>query len=430
MIFVVIYTVIEFINFMLAYYVVFHVEFKKNKLSYVLLALLLFTIQIFVLEYLDSKAYDVVTLIAGFSIPLLLVNRILIKNVFIFPIIYIGTSLINVVGSYLIATLFGITQMQLLTSSSLIIASEMTCIMVLLSIYYIKKRNKILWESKIGGIQYVFLLGGLLALALVIGCIQCYEELRYIPTNLVCVLVIAIFSVFLLFFVLFAWHAITLRKEMEEREKKEEYASLIRIQQEYMYMIAERDENIRKFRHDLKAHVIALLAHAKENKDNVLENYVRKIGDYSEVESIYKYTGNTMMDGLLSELIERAKRKEIDIVCEIQFAVEDKWNIFDLCIIFFNLLMNAIEACEKIENKKNRKIVVRVIQDDKRIYIYIKNTFDEKNLLIKNKKIISTKEDKVNHGIGIKNVNKVIEYYYGTIENISDDGWYTVKVTV
>ena len=78
-------------------------------------------------------------------------------------------------------------------------------------------------------------------------------------------------------------------------------------------------------------------------------------------------------------------------------------------IILGNLLDNAIEAAKK---EPEPKICIKMVQNREQLMIEIKNTCRSDGKI----DWYSTKEDKRNHGIGIKSVTKVVEQYKGRLQ--------------
>lgn len=84
----------------------------------------------------------------------------------------------------------------------------------------------------------------------------------------------------------------------------------------------------------------------------------------------------------------------------------------DLCILLGNLLDNCIEAVEKVNN---RFIELIIDKNNDVVFINLRNTFDLNSLKYENGEYISSKTDGKNHGIGMKNIENIINKYNGNI---------------
>ena len=75
------------------------------------------------------------------------------------------------------------------------------------------------------------------------------------------------------------------------------------------------------------------------------------------------------------------------------------------CTIISNLLNNAIEACEKIQEDK-RIIEFEIVGYNSQIFISVCNSYDMESIIIKNKSLLLQKRNKLNHGIVLENVRR------------------------
>lgn len=86
---------------------------------------------------------------------------------------------------------------------------------------------------------------------------------------------------------------------------------------------------------------------------------------------------------------------------------------------------NAIEACEECSDKKVIKL--KLVNEDNMIIISVKNTFAHSICYadgeIKSSKLVKTEE----HGVGIKNIVRVIEKYNGSyiIKDNNEEHYFT-----
>ena len=101
---------------------------------------------------------------------------------------------------------------------------------------------------------------------------------------------------------------------------------------------------------------------------------------------------------------------------------------FDLCIIFGNLLDNAIEACSKMNNIP-KEIFIKVRMQHDIIYIYVKNTSYKYPKKIDGK-FITSKKNKEYHGIGIESVRKSVEKYNGHLDFDYDNNMFRTTIII
>ena len=85
--------------------------------------------------------------------------------------------------------------------------------------------------------------------------------------------------------------------------------------------------------------------------------------------------------------------------------------MFDLNIVLGNLLNNAIEAIEKAERKY---FFINIYFEKNILFIHIENTYDG-NIIKEKETVMTTREEKQSHGLGLKSVSSILEKYDGDI---------------
>ena len=129
------------------------------------------------------------------------------------------------------------------------------------------------------------------------------------------------------------------------------------------------------------------------------------------------------IDGVLNYMIKRAKSELVNVEAQVQLpgAVGHS---FDINVILGNLLENAIEAAAKTE-EKFLEVKVRMKQGILRIEV--ENSFDGE-LRQSKQGLLSTKDESSHHGIGLKNVRKMVEKYDGSMEVHAEENRFRVSL--
>lgn len=85
-----------------------------------------------------------------------------------------------------------------------------------------------------------------------------------------------------------------------------------------------------------------------------------------------------------------------------------------ICTILGNSLDNAIEACmEQLKGQRTIKIIMSYLKTN--LFISIINTHEGNVKVDKKKRIITSKENSNNHGLGLKNIKEAVEKYNGEL---------------
>lgn len=196
------------------------------------------------------------------------------------------------------------------------------------------------------------------------------------------------------------------------------------LQYDY-YMKQSNDmENIRKISHDIKNHLESLRGNVDyQQKQEYIDGIESKLDIY---QSYYK-TGNTFLDNLLHAKRLEALEKKIEFKVFADFTPFKRVKNEDLCVIVSNTIDNALRECQLMK-EDNPKIECLVQLKARKIKgflsIICENSLRESQAeaLRGNSVMETSKEDKKNHGFGVKNIKRVVREYGGEVSfNVVDD---------
>lgn len=196
------------------------------------------------------------------------------------------------------------------------------------------------------------------------------------------------------------------------------------LQYDY-YMKQSNDmENIRKISHDIKNHLESLRGNVDyQQKQEYIDGIESKLDIY---QSYYK-TGNAFLDNLLHAKRLEALEKRIEFKVFADFTPFKRVKNEDLCVIVSNTIDNALRECQlmKADNPKIECLVQLKARKIKGfLSIICENSLRESQAeaLRGNSVMETSKEDKKNHGFGVKNIKHVVREYGGEVSfNVVDD---------
>ena len=195
---------------------------------------------------------------------------------------------------------------------------------------------------------------------------------------------------------------------------------------ELMIQFKKHIDEVKKLRHDFRNHILVMSVLIKDKRYEELSNYIKKMF-YEEqiVISRLIITGNPAMDVIINNKLNKSIMLNIKVHTNIYVSQGLKIDEFELVVVLGNILDNAIEAtCKLEESMRYIKIFIRYY-DKKTLTISVSNTYDGKNRFLESK---TSKEDKENHGIGLRNVKEVMKRNNGFFEIYCDDKFFKVKV--
>ena len=179
--------------------------------------------------------------------------------------------------------------------------------------------------------------------------------------------------------------------------------------------------SIRKVRHEMKGHMANIKGLVAGEKYGEVERYIDRL-DETVQELDYKFsTGNAVTDVIINDKYRRAAKSGTAFRVKFEYRETDTISAFDMGIILNNLLENAIEACEKLEQEK-RRISLTLKRKNHFLLVEVENSFDGKlewqdgEAVPATVKHSSLPEILMEHGVGLKNVRDVAERYLGYMD--------------
>lgn len=162
--------------------------------------------------------------------------------------------------------------------------------------------------------------------------------------------------------------------ELKNEEQKLRYQFLKRQlndEKEYYNTLAETQKEIRRTSHDMKNSLTAILGSLDDGKVDVSKDKICKMINVSDNSLYTVYTGNIIVDTMLSTKCKRMKTSNITFkpICVIS-SLND-YDYIDFCIFLGNALDNAIEACEKLSCE--RYINLKIVEKDNMLHCRIEN---------------------------------------------------------
>lgn len=208
-----------------------------------------------------------------------------------------------------------------------------------------------------------------------------------------------------------------LEAEMYEQEKLS--------YQNQLGIFKKQSEEISRFRHDLKNHIIGINNLIDNHDIEGLKRYVDRM-ELIDLKNIVD-TGNLSLDSIINFQLAKAKEKNIKYELDIKIPADIDIEPFDINVIFGNLLENAMEALEKC-SEDSRVLKIKMEYDIGMLYIAIENRYEHDIYQVSKNEFTSSKPEKDKHGIGLENVKRSIERYNGCMEVETDHQIFKVHV--
>ncbi|MCR5776924.1 MAG: GHKL domain-containing protein [Lachnospiraceae bacterium] len=206
----------------------------------------------------------------------------------------------------------------------------------------------------------------------------------------------------------------------DEEKAKENELKMLKIRIEHGKRRQETElkakEEVRRQRHDLRHQLTVLKEMNESGQKEQLSKYLDELIDRTVVKNDVVYCENIAVNAVIGYYASAAEENEID--CSVKTVVPATLeNITDseLCIIFGNMMENAIEACGRMKKGKKYLSIRSIIKFDK-LVVTMDNSFEGKVKIV-DKQYVSSKRNAI--GIGLQSIKTVAEQHGGnaTFEN-------------
>lgn len=174
--------------------------------------------------------------------------------------------------------------------------------------------------------------------------------------------------------------------------------------------------------HDVNKHIKSIVQLYTNGNLETATEYAEQIGDMLQPLIPVKYTGNPILDILLTDKTSIMSEKNIEYEIKVDHTDLGFMDAIDVTTIFGNLLDNSIEACGMIKEKK--RIIVHIGAYHEMISISVKNSCTS----VKWKNRFPVSEKGKNRGIGLLNVQRSIEKYDGSMKMRNNNGMFVVEI--
>ncbi len=215
-----------------------------------------------------------------------------------------------------------------------------------------------------------------------------------------------------------------------KEEQVQQEMSLIKYEERRQRYVRteESDSSYKERMHNIKYYLKQIRIYLDSGEYGNIEEILDELQIRIHKEHEEMLCSNKFLNALLIDFAGNAKKNGVhaEIFVEPGFNIEYMKEI-DLTAMLGNLLDNALEAAEKCDDGK---VYVDLYMENKGSFAVFRVANNYKGEITKkgNRFITTKKEDTDMHGIGIRNVSRIVEGYSGYIQQDYKEGIYVTTV--
>jgi Signal transduction histidine kinase regulating citrate/malate metabolism len=196
-------------------------------------------------------------------------------------------------------------------------------------------------------------------------------------------------------------------------------------QKEYFGQMLKKEQDTRKFRHDIVNHLLVVKNLFQKNEYGNAESYIAELlEDISSISAKQYDVGNEIINVIINYYFVPLS-KEANVKVSGYIGETEHISQKDMCALVSNLVKNAAEAVKNIEDAKITFVVRR---GERFACILLENSCREEAVFDKNGMLKTSKADSRDHGWGMKIVQEIVSKYHGEIRIFTEENRFKAEV--
>lgn len=192
----------------------------------------------------------------------------------------------------------------------------------------------------------------------------------------------------------------------------------LRAEVEHFRAYQENIEDIRRFRHDIRNHLLCLKDLSDRGMEKEMKEYLSGLTQELKKTEVFIHCGNEIADAIVNEKNAVARKRGIMLRVDGMLPGDLSIRPTDLCVIFANALDNALEA--QTDEIAEKWIRVGIRHHNEMLNLTFENPV--RGTIPDWRPGFTTKQDAKNHGFGMENIKATAGKYQGTVEWSVEEG--------
>jgi len=214
------------------------------------------------------------------------------------------------------------------------------------------------------------------------------------------------------------------REQLMLQNEQDLLITQVSAAQTHLEALKESQEKTVLYRHDMRHHLKLIDGYLADNNKPAARKYIAEVGNVIEGTVIEQYCNNYTVNLILSSHIKKANNEGIHVYTQIDLPEKNIVSDMDLCVVFSNVIENAINACKAVSSVIDRKLSIICKNRSDKLFIQVTNSFSG-NVTFVHDMPVTTEAD---HGLGIKSIVAVTQKYGGVYSFAAEDGVFNTSL--
>lgn len=418
---VLLYALIEIIDFILAYIIIFDAKITKKRCRLVVGCALIigFHLGIYLL-FAWEQVYDMAILVL-LIVPGMLLSERKREYYILYLFIYSLGNIFSVASAFARSIALAKPFEEILTSGR----EQLVCQLIQTAVMFVLFLCTRISKNKGGSVNFSvshYIVFNMVALVSCIG-IGTIEEMCingiYDKKATIGGLVSSVADIIMMVAVVLT--GITQQRRLEAENRIYYSEQIAMMQKDHYERMIVKDDQLRKFRHDLKGHIAVIKSYILGHDYESVLKYMDQIEETTNISGQVNMTGNGIIDAIIESFCKEFESNNIRVSVEGLYGPNSSDIDMEMGVIVYNLLKNAVEACGSIIDENKRYIDIKASTYNDKKMLKITNSSAGKYRMHEGR-LMTTKKDEYYHGYGMQNIQKAVNKCCGEIEyRIGDD---------
>ena len=253
------------------------------------------------------------------------------------------------------------------------------------------------------------------------------QRIYYFPKDLVHEEYFFVWQMLLLGAILLSVTMWLFRRRWKIQEENRLQKQRIDFMEKRYQQLLDQYQDRRQLVHDVKNQYLLLKHLLETGESSKAAKLIEIILPKEETDGVYQWSGQEILDMILSE--KAAAAKEAGIEC--RFFCDDLRDLtmsdVDICSLFGNLLDNAIEAQADRSGLCEKWIELNIRKKLETLFVSVSNPY-EGSIQLQDGFPVSKKKNSKDHGYGTRLIERVVNRYDGSLRIQTDHSVYCVTI--